>query len=209
MTKVFVAGNHIQLQPAQIAWLSRDMPPEVHDKAAKYRRWQDAQAFLWGRYLLATALQYFNLDKNLLQQIQYTAYNKPYLPIPFDFNISHAGDYVVCAFAATKTGIDMEQIRPVTLDDFTGCFTVGELNTIQQAPNIYREFFRHWTIKEAVIKADGKGLSIPLDTISVADKMQVAGNTWFIHPLDIAPGYMTHLATNAPHTAIEIEQVSI
>lgn len=209
MTKVYVARNNAILHPAKMELLTSGMPGDVREKAAKYRRWQDAQAFLWGRYLLATGLQAFQFDKKLLEQMQYTAYNKPYLPIPLDFNISHSGDYILCALSTGKTGVDIEQIRPLVIDDFTSCFSEHELATIQNSSDVYQEFFRHWTVKEAVIKAEGKGMYLPLNTIPVADKLEIEGNTWFIHQLDIAPGYLAHLATSAANTAIEIKWISI
>lgn len=207
---ILVAKNAVQLSTTSLAQLSAGMPDEVLAKAAKYRLWGDTQAYLWGRYLLAEGLQKFGFDKSLLHQIQYTDYNKPYLPVSLNFNIAHSGDYILCAFSDAPIGIDIEAVRRIDIHDFTSCFTTQELATIENSSDVYQEFLRHWTIKEAVIKADGKGLSIPLDTITAADQMTVDGKTWFVHRLNIAPGYMAHLATDrALDTAIKIDWISL
>lgn len=210
MIRVLAAKNDAPFSSAQLNLLSRHLPSQVISAAGRYKRWQDAQAFLWGRYLLTEGLQYFGFEKNILPDIQYTTYNRPYLPVPLDFNISHSGDYIVCAFTDNKTGIDIEAIRPVDINDFSSCFSANELSAINNAPDIYDEFFRCWTIKEAVIKADGRGLSLPLETISVSEQIVIEGNSWFIHKIDIARGYQAHLATNeATGQGISIEWVSL
>ncbi|PZF71890.1 4'-phosphopantetheinyl transferase family protein [Taibaiella soli] len=196
MLKILAARNHMQLHPAQLERLSRGLPEYMIAKASRYKHWQDAQAYLWGKALLAKGLLDLGLNIELLHQIQYSAYNRPWLPIPFDFNISHSGEYILCVISSQKTGIDIEFVRPIAIDDFTDYFDHHELATIRKSSDVYREFFRHWTIKEAVIKADGKGLSIPLKTISVAEEITIEENTWFIQELNIAPDYIAHLATN-------------
>jgi len=209
MIKVLVAENKAPFVRAQLDFLSYCLPSPAMDKAKKYRRWQDAQAFLWGRYLLMEGLKSYGFEKHSLLDINYTKYNRPYLPIPLDFNISHSGDYILCAFSDHNLGIDIEAIKPIEINDFTNCFTADELLKINNAPEKYIEFFKYWTIKESVIKADGKGLSIPLETIVISDEIVIEENTWFIHKIDIDPGYQSHLATNVPGQNISIERVSL
>jgi len=210
MVRVLSAENSAPFHAAQLDHLHACLPPAVIDAAQRYKRWQDAQAFLWGRYLLMKGLSDYGFEKNHITAIQYTTYKRPYLPIPLDFNISHSGNYIVCAFSKHQTGVDIEAVRPVDIQDFTSCFSTRELAVINNATDMYNEFFRHWTIKEAAIKADGRGLSIPLETISVADEMTIEGNTWYIYPIDVAPGYQSHLATNAAiRENIAVERIEL
>jgi 4'-phosphopantetheinyl transferase len=210
MVKVFIIENGAPFDAVQLDHLSRCLPATVIESAKRYRRWQDVQAFLLGRYLLLEGLKRNGYENDLLPSIEYSAYKRPYLPIPLDFNISHSGSYVVCAFSTHKVGIDIEEMHPVEINDFTHCFTTSELSEINNAPDKYHEFFRCWTIKEAVIKADGKGLSIPLETIVISDKIRVEDTTWFIHKMNIAPGYAAHLATNEVlEQGITVERISL
>ncbi len=195
MIRVLAIENAAVMSQAQLDLVHTQLPAAVADSSARYRRWQDAQAFLLGRYLLAAGLKALGYKSQILSDIQYTKYNRPYLPVPIDFNISHSGNYVLCAFSTAKAGIDIEAIRQVDIDDFTICFSARELATINDAPDKYNEFFRHWTIKEAAIKADGRGLSLQVDTIPAADPV-IDGTRWFVHKIDIDKGYMAHIATS-------------
>lgn len=100
------------------------------------------------------------------------AYGKPFLCsplIPLEFNISHAGEWVVAAIDRTEIGIDIEQIVTMNLDIAERFFTLEEYRyiasqTLQEQIN--ERFFRIWTMKESYIKGVGRGLTIPLDSFS-------------------------------------------
>jgi len=168
------------------------------DKASKYRRWQDAQALLIGKLLLKRGLNEFGFQDFLLENIQYNAFNRPYINArELDFNISHAGQYVICALSKQhRVGVDIEQVHPVDLQDFATCFTGPELDRLSRSPEFLFDFFNIWTIKEAVIKADGRGLQIPLQQFEAGEQIKLGDNLWHTHTLKIADGYISHLATN-------------
>ena len=88
------------------------------------------------------------------------------------FNLAHSHDRALLAVSRDREiGIDLEQIRddfdplPIAREFFFGT----ELAAIQAAaPDLRRDaFFRHWTAKEAVLKAHGAGLSLALDSFCV------------------------------------------
>lgn len=88
------------------------------------------------------------------------------------FNLSHSeARAVVVVAAAGDVGCDVERERRT--DDLAGLvqgyFTREESRRILEAPAgaSSREFFRHWVAKEAVLKAQGGGLSLPLDGFRV------------------------------------------
>ena len=64
-----------------------------------------------------------------------------------------------------------------------------------------RTFFRWWTRKEAVLKADGCGLSGGLDRLDISGcppelvRFPAEGGAWWrVHDLDVAPGYAAAVA---------------
>jgi 4'-phosphopantetheinyl transferase len=108
---------------------------------------------------------------------------KPYLAggkggASIHFSISHSD--AVAAFAFSRTGsigIDIEKIRdvPEMIEIAERNFTTREKREIFSCPESLRStvFARIWTRKEAVLKAQGQGLLIPLDSVDVSTQ----GNT--------------------------------
>lgn len=143
-----------------------------------------------------------------LAQIQFTYYHRPYLPESnIDFNLSHSGKYVICALSdTTRLGIDIEQIKPVNMDHFTDFMTPEEIEAINAAPEPVIAFYKYWTQKESILKANGKGLHIPLNEFSVADNQATLENQhWYIQELSVDEAYICHIATNTPSPVISIQ----
>lgn len=94
---------------------------------------------------------------------------KPVLSHPrgLHFNLSHCEGLVAVATSPeTPIGVDVESIRDVTpLDIAPTVFAPAELAWLDAlAPAERHEgFVRLWTLKEAFIKATGRGLTEPLD----------------------------------------------
>lgn len=86
------------------------------------------------------------------------------------FNISHSGDRIALAISESfDMGIDVERRRdldPLQLaDSFFAEREISDLRVLSGASQLNR-FFQYWTLKEAFIKAVGRGLSLPLDAFS-------------------------------------------
>ncbi len=87
-------------------------------------------------------------------------HGKPYLKdLPCHFNISHSGDFVVCAISENEIGIDIEKIRPIDFKIANRVFNETELNFLFTEPNENQKdvFFSLWTEKEAILKCIGTG----------------------------------------------------
>jgi len=108
----------------------------------------------------------FISNRNLC--FQKNSYGKPYLLFfpDFQYNISHTRDAVAVAFSNQSIGIDIEKIREPDLKIVKRFFTSDENQYILQSNDFVTRFFEIWTKKEAYIKHDGRGLSIPLNTFS-------------------------------------------
>jgi len=106
-------------------------------------------------------------------------HGKPHFPAPFDtlgFNWSHSGDRALFAVGrgseAFELGVDIERVRPRprALELATRFFAPDETATLAALPEARRlnGFLRLWTAKEAVLKANGSGLSYGLHRVSFA-----------------------------------------
>ena len=87
------------------------------------------------------------------------------------YNISHSGNYVICAFADKDVGIDIEKIRTINPEIARRFFTKNEQDYIfNDASESYeKRFFTIWTLKESYLKALGKGLRKSLGSFSVVN----------------------------------------
>ncbi len=99
-------------------------------------------------------------------------YGKPYLKEypKINFNISHLGDYVVCAIDDKPIGIDIEEVKQIEYKDIAeDFFTVSEFRYInkQGIGTQLSKFYEIWTLKESYLKCCGQGLAIPLKSFSI------------------------------------------
>ncbi|KAJ3302348.1 hypothetical protein HDV03_005133 [Kappamyces sp. JEL0829] len=93
---------------------------------------------------------------------------------PLDFNVSHHGEFVVCALSAlpgSRVGIDITQIAPSLppLEAFAGVFNpyVEEAWILAGLSEWERSkrFSILWALKEAYVKCTGEGITIDLTLI--------------------------------------------
>lgn len=146
---------------------------------------------------------------DFLERLQYTRYGRPYLPSGPDFNISHSGNIVVCSCTASCiTGIDIEELSAVDFCNFEQMFSASEWDDILQAPERLQRFYHYWTIKESVIKADGRGFSASLEKLVIeGNQATLDDRNWFVQELNIAAGYKCFVASDSPQE-ITLEEVS-
>jgi 4'-phosphopantetheinyl transferase len=104
------------------------------------------------------------------------------------FSLSHSGDLGLIATCRSRpVGVDLERVRPGF--DPRGIaeryFSLEERARLRGAgPDTEREFFRLWTRKEALWKAQGLGLA------AVDGKAgPVSDCGWVVRELEVAPGY--------------------
>ena len=98
-------------------------------------------------------------------------YGKPSLsgiPSAPQFNVSHSGDCVLIGVSLGPCGVDVERSHTRLSEHSIAerFFCPREVKWLRRTQN---GFLRLWTMKEAVIKAVGRGLSIPLSDVDVTD----------------------------------------
>ncbi|MCF2220336.1 4'-phosphopantetheinyl transferase superfamily protein [Chryseobacterium sp. PS-8] len=178
----------------------------------KYRRWQDAQSSILGRILLQYGLnKYFGIKD---YEIDQTSNHKPFLKnLEVCFNISHAGNLVICGISKLPIGVDIEYIdNKINLIDFKSQMTSNEFHKIQNSQDKIKSFFVYWTEKEAAIKAHGKGLLIPLKSFEIFQNQTIIENEkFYLKQIFIHEEYQCCVASinDIKLEDLEIEKVNI
>jgi 4'-phosphopantetheinyl transferase len=173
----------------------------MQDRIRRFYRWQDAQASLIGKLLLLEAWKPYGLGARDLPGLTYTEYQRPYLPGHHDFNITHSGTMVACAINPEgRVGIDIEFYNTIDLNDFKNLWTEREYRHIYDPASSLEVFFHYWARKEAVIKADGKGMSIPLKEIDINGNEGIVYNQekFYLQNLDLTAEGASWVATDKP-----------
>ena len=191
--------------------LVRQLPQDLQSKNSRFRFLRDRFRNLFGILLLEKAYVTHETAPFDYENLMYDPNRRPYIKhSTSDFNISHSGELVVCAYANTaRVGVDVEVKKEVPLRDFQNTMNEDQWREIHASPDPYDTFFQYWTIKESVIKADGRGLSIPLEEILIKkDSVSFGEDWWYIHPLDLHPGHKSCLASNRPIGLPEVIEVN-
>jgi len=173
-------------------------PKSYIKKAYSFKNREDTNRFFLGKILLLHGMRKLGYTHLSLKELSYNSYERPFFKASFDFNISHSGNYILCALSKhCKVGIDIEEIKKIHAPDFLNLFTENEQTYITNSHSSLSAFFQIWTRKEAIVKADGRGLTLQLADFDVRkDQVSVKANTWYLKDLAIAPGYCSCIATN-------------
>lgn len=139
-------------------------------EAASFRSEKVRLTRLTGEALLGFGLkELFGLERTEYE-ICRNIHGKPYLKeeISCCFNISHSGDYVVCAFSDTEVGVDIEKKLNPRMQVARRFFHPVELAMLESRSEEQGErFYDLWTVKESFLKYTGQGLSRPLSSFRV------------------------------------------
>ncbi|RIU88359.1 4'-phosphopantetheinyl transferase family protein [Oceanobacillus picturae] len=141
-------------------------------KIEKFINKKDKIRTLIGEILIRTTICEDLSIRNRNITFEKNKYGKPYLKgyHNLQFNISHSGDFVVCAIDDQPIGIDIEKIKCIEYKKIAkSFFSVSEFGYIvKEDLNIQlNKFYEMWTLKESYIKCCGQGLSIPLKSFSI------------------------------------------
>lgn len=158
--------------------------PERREKANRFRFVSDKLLCIGAELLLMKAL---HSEKAL--QFTYSENLKPYLSNRNEFfNLSHSGDYVMCAVSDSEVGCDIEKIEKVRMNVAKRFFSEKEYEFINKSDNPDLAFCRIWTIKESYMKATGTGLCNDIASIEI-DFAANRVNGLYFKEFDSIPGY--------------------
>jgi len=144
---------------------------------------------------------------------------------PLLFNLSHSGSFLLVSISRHyDPGIDLETIRPEFEQGLVSSHFFSAKERVwldmQQTDQKAAAFFKLWTCKEAVLKAEGGGIRRGLEEVhiefgpetgtaraSLADLIN-AGRTWSIKIFGPAAGYTAALAFENDASAIVYPKLS-
>ncbi|WP_435582465.1 4'-phosphopantetheinyl transferase family protein [Amycolatopsis thermoflava] len=149
------------------------------DRHGGYRKEIDQRRFLTGRVLAKTVAA--DLLGRAPDDVSFDAtcddcgkpHGRPRVPgAGFDLSISHSGERIgVAVTSAVPVGLDVETATRRAEDSLIAYALneteVAALDSLTDAERV-AAFFRYWTGKEALMKATGRGLKIPLRSITLA-----------------------------------------
>lgn len=209
MVKVYYSLQEARLSETKFSAYLKLLPSSMSAGIRRFKRWEDAQASLIGKMLLKHALHEMRIA-NELSDLKYSAYGRPYLENCLDFNISHAYNLIACTFSTQgKIGIDVEKIRDVEISDFQNIFHEQEWAVLMAETKPAERFFKFWTAKEAIVKADGSGLNAAVNHLLINGGSVCLNDTvWFYREISLCKGYIAHIASDIPSEEISISAVA-
>jgi phosphopantetheine--protein transferase-like protein len=148
------------------------------DEMIRAERFKDpilGQQWAYFRFALRQILSRYLFYKPHQIQFKFGSYGKPELISPRStmyFSLSHASAQARLAITRiAPIGVDTEFLKPIVdmRDIAQRFYCIAEYERWMAYPESDKinRFYQLWTLKEAVIKAQGSGLSLPLDCFAV------------------------------------------
>ncbi|MGJ8639254.1 MAG: 4'-phosphopantetheinyl transferase family protein [Opitutaceae bacterium] len=172
-------ANEIHVWSWRLEQLTRDIEAAVYPsltgseraRHSNFRFSKDREHYLLAHYMLRTIIEFYCGSEVAGREFVTNSYGKPSIGNSvFEFNLSHSGEYAVVACSMKiPLGVDVEKKRSDFdyLEVGEHFFTYEECCHIRSSDDSEDTFFRYWTIKEAIVKAIGQGLSVGLNSISL------------------------------------------
>src|SRR5258706_3456595 len=168
----------LNVSPEDLSHYLSLLSPDEKTRAQRFYFEIDRNHFIVGRGLLRTILGcYLNIEPARIEFV-YGQYGKPALKPGLhdqvlEFNLSHSKDMALYIFSLNrKIGIDIEYIHSMpNMDKFAEeFFSLGENTFIDSLPENQKldALFKIWTCKEAFLKANGFGLTVPINQVEIS-----------------------------------------
>ena len=145
------------------------------ERANRFYFDHDRTRYILAHGILRTLLSCYTKTKPNSHYFISNPYGKPALSEKGTpcFNMSHSGSQILYGFTREREiGVDIELVKSIENIDqiIDRYFSKREKLEFSKLPDhlLKEAFYTCWTRKEAFIKAQGQGLSIPLDQFSVS-----------------------------------------
>ena len=215
--RIFLLKIDPSLSQDAYHYLLQLISEEKRARCLQFQFRQDALRVLYGelmiRYLICRQFSCDNKEISFYQNEE----GKPYVKnLPIYFNLSHSGDFVVCAISEQEVGVDIEQIKPIDLQLAKRYFHANECKDLfaQKEADRLNYFFSLWTLKESYLKWHGEKMATPLHSfsfhitdahITVTDPTQTQKPQFKQFSLD---GYKLSLCTTVDDFPDRIEEIT-
>jgi len=206
MNKVFTYIIDMDQYNDNLSLLWKYLSINEQEQAKKYYDKVLANHYIISHGILRSILGYYvDQSPSSLELINNT-HGKPSLKNSnIEFNMSHSRNMVCYVIAFNnKIGVDIEFYNTTIdiMEMLELVFTKKEIELIKSLDidEQYKTFYKSWTKKEALIKAVGRGLSYPINTIEVIkllpgqNLLLTDGNDelqqeWYSYELEAPKGY--------------------
>ena len=164
----------LDLMPDSVKLFESILSADEAERAARFHFEVDKNRFIVAHGALRNILSRYLQNNSAKLTFSLNQYGKPTLVnSTLEFNLSHSGEFALVAVTqGRKVGVDVERIRQGISSHVIAqqYFSKAEVAELQSLPLEQREsaFFICWTRKEAYIKAQGLGLSLPLESFDVS-----------------------------------------
>ncbi|WP_145035250.1 4'-phosphopantetheinyl transferase superfamily protein [Paenibacillus sp. Y412MC10] len=219
--EVYAIRNSDHIRDETFRALFQTLSPDRQEYVSKFRRASDYQRSVLGDALAHRMLRDKLGRERTNMEIIRNAYGKPFLKDHdnLHFNVSHSGQWVVCAVGYEPLGIDVEKMENIDMDIAKRYFHKTEFNALLNCPPSERlsRFFDLWTLKESYIKAVGKGLHLPLDSFVMerqggewewAPVVGENGGTYYFKQYALEEGYKLSVCSMDRHFPEQIQYVT-
>ncbi len=216
--------------PAHMDYLTHALTEKERDKAGRFRFESDRRRYIIAHGFLRTLLGAY--AQTSPEQLIFDAgpYGKPYLlpqsgscaqnNVRVFFNLSYSHEMILLAVTLDgEVGADVEFMRPIADIDVIAqhFFSQEEQANLVSLPEEQKvaAFYTCWSRKEAVIKAVGLGLAMPLDSFTVSLQADTPRHTvcvfangapqswWNIYALPPVQDYALALAMQSSNITIK------
>lgn len=195
------------------------------NRYASYTVNADRDVYLLGHAMLRAALSHYFGKQPQEWQFEPEDVGKPHIAAPLappvEFSLSHTRGLAVCCFAGSDAvGVDVESTaRGEELQEIVARqFAETERRMLASCPEPLRleRSVWLWTAKEALLKAQGHGLSVPLDRVhfdwnsegQLSLKEQKEGNqAWRFIRFRIAGEFLGTIALGGPSNLVRVFRI--
>lgn len=158
----------------------KTLPDFLINKINSYTSVEKKLQRIMGLQLIEKMILENNLSQidNNLSNLKFSYLGKPYFNDTLNFNLSYSVNYAVLAFSEKrKIGIDIEHIKLINLREFKDYCTENEYNKLDISQNLFSDFCKLWTRKEALSKAIGKGVFLDFNSFDVENDIILCENS--------------------------------
>lgn len=224
--EVHVWSADLDLSERLLTHYSGLLSADEQDRAARFAFARDRQRYIAAHGVLRSLLgRYLQSDPAAIT-FSTSQNGKPVLADPFsrtgiNFNLSHSYDRALFGFVLERpVGVDIEQVRdiPEMEQIIAHHFTAAERAAVSRytGTELLTQFFRVWVVKEALAKAEGRGLltcaraaSLATETAGMMSLTTVGDESgdrihWTAIYLEQGPGWVAAVVVAGKHRQVKV-----